>query len=226
MEIRVPKFNITTRPGFWLITGRRMVGKTILTDNLVSYLQTQRGVIISNDFNFYNNRFPESNVSVYDEWNPGAIDTLIQHQKQNKKDKAFVVIDDRVDNNITTSKQFRLCSMSSRTLRITLIVATQNNECLSKYLRQKVDYVFAFPTKHTTSLLWEYYFCSVCRNLDQFKAVIDTCITSPYECLVMDFVHNKLHWYKAIERRKEQRLAFLSLQLFDPYLNRHIAEWV
>jgi hypothetical protein len=213
-QLSLRKFEIskTDDRRVFVLISKRNTGKSVLTADILYHKRSiPMGILMSateEATGFFQQVAGIPDTYIYSEWNPEAIDTIIEKQKKlakaGKLRNCFVVLDDLAfDKQLFNSKQMRQLMMNGRHYGICLIITAQFMGDLPVAFRSNVDYVMVgrTPGIQDRERLWKNFFGAI-PTFHMFNAIMDN-TTEDYHVLVLDNTvqSNKLEdsifWYKA-----------------------------
>jgi hypothetical protein len=209
-SLEIKRFNPKTmRDGsVSVMIARRGSGKSVLIKDIMYHKKHMSGIVFSGTEagNSYFGKFVPS-VFVYDEFNPDALQRLVDRQRKLKKegnaDPVFVVMDDcAFDRKFMNSKLLREISFNGRHYSICMILSSQWAMDMPPSLRGNIDYVFILRDNLYRERLWRNFFPFV-QSLEIFNRIMDVC-TDDYGCLVLDNTgsSSEIFHYKANMNRE------------------------
>ena len=134
------------------------------------------------------------------------LDQLVQRQRQNPDERAYVALDDCiVDNTWTRNPNMNLLFANGRSHRLLRIIAMQYPMMIPPNQRTNIDYVFIFGQNcvRTRKRLYEQY-GGMFPRFENFCQAMDQCATGGrFRCLVIDNtarshrLEDYIFWYEA-----------------------------
>jgi hypothetical protein len=210
MSIEIKRFSPKTMKegSVACMIARRGSGKSVLIKDIMFFKKHLSGIVFSGTEagnNFFGKFVPS--VFVYDEFNPDALQRLVDRQRRLKKDDkcdpCFVILDDcAFDRKFMNSKLLRELAFNGRHYSIMLIISSQWALDLPPSLRGNVDYVFILRDNLYRERLYKNFFPFI-DSLDAFNKIMDAC-TEDYGCLVLDNSgsNSEIFHYKAKMNRE------------------------
>jgi len=218
-----------------VMIGRRDTGKSVLVDDLMSYMShVPVGTVISGTEagnGFYKPIMPK--MLIHNEYSVPILENILRRQKciirqynreveLNGGNKArattdprtFLILDDCLyDDKWCRDKLMRMVFMNGRHWKMMLVITMQYPLGVPPVLRTNIDYVFILrePIDTNRRRIWENY-ASMFPTFESFKMVLDQ-TTEDYHALVINnnAKSNKLtdmvFWYKASRTRPPYRLC-------------------
>jgi hypothetical protein len=186
-----------------VMIARRGSGKSVLIKDILFHKRHMSGIVFSGTEagNGFFGEFVPS-VFVYDEFNPDALQRLVDRQRKLKKidkaDPVFVVMDDcAFDRKFMNSKLLREIAFNGRHYSICMILSSQWAMDLPPSLRGNIDYVFILRDNLYRERLYKNFFPFI-ESLDAFNKIMDAC-TDDFGCLVLDNTgsNSEIFHYKA-----------------------------
>jgi energy-coupling factor transporter ATP-binding protein EcfA2 len=188
--LSLPKFDISLcSKKTIMIIGKRGMGKTTLIKNILNNATSANDDIIiitpsvkfTGEYGMYKDVY--ENVSdILPTISKNAMVTTI-----NTNPCSIVLEDAMRDTTLTEDVHFRNIIFNSRHFNIQVIISMQYALGLSPALRGNIDYVFIFNilSLNEKKRIYEQYGQS-CDSFLQFSAILDSCISTPYTCLVIN----------------------------------------
>ena len=236
-QLSLRKFEIskTDDRRVFVLISKRNTGKSVLTADILYHKRSiPMGILMSateEATGFFQDVAGIPDTYIYSEWNPDAIDTIIEKQKKlakaGKLRNCFVVLDDLAfDKQLFNSKQMRQLMMNGRHYGICLIITAQFMGDLPVAFRSNVDYVMVgrTPGIQDRERLWKNFFGAI-PTFHMFNAIMDN-TTEDYHVLVLDNTvqSNKLEdsifWYKAPMRGPNQNNFQIGCRAYHQFAQR------
>lgn len=236
-QLSLRKFEIskTDDRRVFVLISKRNTGKSVLTADILFHKRSiPMGILMSateEATGFFQDVAGIPDTYIYSEWNPDAIDTIIEKQKKlakaGKLRNCFVVLDDLAfDKQLFNSKQMRQLMMNGRHYGICLIITAQFMGDLPVAFRSNVDYVMVgrTPGIQDRERLWKNFFGAI-PTFHMFNAIMDN-TTEDYHVLVLDNTvqSNKLEdsifWYKAPMRGPNQNNFQVGCRAYHQFAQR------
>ena len=236
-QLSLRKFEIskTDDRRVFVLISKRNTGKSVLTADILFHKRSiPMGILMSateEATGFFQDVAGIPDTYIYSEWNPDAIDTIIEKQKKlakaGKLRNCFVVLDDLAfDKQLFNSKQMRQLMMNGRHYGICLIITAQFMGDLPVAFRSNVDYVMVgrTPGIQDRERLWKNFFGAI-PTFHMFNAIMDN-TTEDYHVLVLDNTvqSNKLEdsifWYKAPMRGPNQNNFQIGCRAYHQFAQR------
>jgi predicted AAA+ superfamily ATPase len=170
-----------------LIIGKRGVGKTFLTKDLLYYHQDIPDIIIvSGNKNDYDGK--DHKYTIHQEFHPQIIENIIEKQK---KTTAIVILDNCLYDSTCHIQPLVYNDSFMKVITIPFLMG------MFTKIREQVNYIFIFQENYYPNRKKIYdCFGHMFSSFDLFSQIMDTCCQQN-ECLVIDNMSGKLFWYKA-----------------------------
>ena len=188
-----------------LVVGRRGMGKTHLTCDLLTHRSNSVPVVFSSVYvaQRYRSHLPASNV--VDSFDATKLKSLLDRQLSTGDDRELVIAFDDVSNGnecLMENSQVRELCMYGSSLNLTSVFAVQHAGVYDETFRRNVDYLFIFHDNldDYQRVVYEKY-ARTFGTFSKFQAVYNECTTEPFRCLVIDMrtpwkgLGDGVYWY-------------------------------
>lgn len=183
-----------------IIIGKRYMGKTVLINDLLLYMECSNIQIINPTEKYkaqYDDIVPHEQIHEY--YSESIVDTFVANQQLSQKIGCVVFDNCMYDNKWSKHISMKLLYTNRKNLRAKVIMAFPYATRLPIEMKLGIDYVFIFKdTCHTNrKKIYEQYGL-IFPTFEIFCQILDEITQEPFNCMVIDCTQRSLKFEDSV----------------------------
>jgi len=191
-----------------VICGRRLQGKSHILCEILQSRRDAKVIIFSSKYVAASYKKYFSTDCIYDHYDSRILKRLLDGQQRSGPDRELIVAFDdvAVNKDLWKDESIRNTIRYGSSLGVTSVFSIQYAGQLDDTFKRNIDYIFFFKDNILANQkLMFTEFAGMFPTFEEFKTILDECISEPYRCLVLDLKtprkdhRQSVFWYKATE---------------------------
>ena len=180
------------KPNASLIIGKRGVGKTVLTKDIINNLNKIHNFDKTVLFTYDKSKCEFNNVNIVDEYSSATLKNIIEQQKNIDSKPVLLIFNDCIySNKINNDDNFKQILINGRHLKLYSIVIIQYPLGFKPEIRINFDFIYFFKDEYIANCrrAYDHYF-GILPSYSDFDTFIKSLVD--YESIVLDNFNNSL----------------------------------